>query len=107
MRRRSAPGSPAEIYRLWLGTGLMLAEAQMVIGMRMLGMFGLWRVTPGENRRMVAEKLAAAAEAGLAASRAAATGRSPAQIGAQALKPVRRRTGANLRRLSRRGPGKG
>jgi hypothetical protein len=62
--------SPFEAMRLSMRTGMMLAEANMVIGMRMLGMAGMWRVQPSENRRMVAEKQAAGAEAALAMGRA-------------------------------------
>jgi hypothetical protein len=83
----------------------MLAEAQMVIGMRMLGMAGLWRVTPGENTRMVSEKLAAVQESAVAVTRATLQGKAPAIVAEHALKPIRRRTSANTRRLVRRGPG--
>jgi hypothetical protein len=96
--------NPAEIIRLQLTFGMMLAEAQMVIGMRMLGMAGMWRVTPSENARMVNEKLSAMQDAGLAATRAALLGKSPAVIADHVLKPIRRRTSANAKRLARRGP---
>ncbi|MCU0904581.1 MAG: antifreeze protein [Tabrizicola sp.] len=97
--------NPAEIIRLQFRFGLMLAEAQMVIGMRMMGLAGMWRVTPTENARMVSEKLAAAQESAFAATRAVLQGRSPAIVADHALKPIRRRTSANTRRLARRGPG--
>ncbi len=97
--------NPVEIFGLQFRFGLMLAEAQMVIGMRLLGMAGMWRVTPSENARMVGEKLAAVQDATLAATRAALRGKSPAVIADHALKPIRRRTSANARRLTRRGPG--
>jgi hypothetical protein len=96
---------PTEIIRLQVRFGLMLAEAQMVIGMRMLGMAGMWRVTPSEGARMVSEKLAAAQAATFAATRAAMQGKSPAVIADHALKPIRRRTKANAKRLAKRGPG--
>ncbi len=98
--------TPAEIMRLSTKTGMMLVEAQMVIGMRMMGMMGLWRASPSENVRMSAEKLSAASEAAMASSRAMLTGKSPALIAEAALKPIRRRTSANVKRLARRGPGK-
>jgi hypothetical protein len=97
--------NPAEILRLQITFGLMLAEAQMVIGMRLMGMAGMWRVAPSENARMVSEKLAAAQEASRAATRAAMQGKSAAIIADHALKPIRRRTSANAKRLARRGPG--
>ena len=97
--------NPAEIIRLQVKFGFMLAEAQMVIGMRLLGIAGMWRVTPDESTRMVSEKLSAAQESALAATRAVLTGKPPAVIADLALKPIRRRTSANTRRLARRGPG--
>jgi hypothetical protein len=96
---------PAEVFRLQMRFGLMLAEAQMVIGMRMLGMAGMWRVTPSENSRMVSEKLSAVQDAAMAATQAVLAGKPPAAIADQALKPIRRRTSANVKRLARRGPG--
>jgi hypothetical protein len=98
--------SPLEVLQLQFRFGLMLAEAQMVIGMRMLGMAGLWRVTPSENARMVSEKLIAAQDVGVAATLAALQGKSPTIIAEHALKPIRRRTSMNAKRLVRRGPGK-
>jgi hypothetical protein len=97
--------TPIQMMSLSIRTATMLAEAQMVIGMRMLGMAGMWRVTPSENTRMVNEKLAAAQESAFAATRAALLGKSPATIAEHALKPIRRRTSANAKRLTRRGPG--
>lgn len=96
--------SPVQMMTLSFRLGFMLAEAQMVIGMRMLGMAGMWRVTPGENARMVSEKPSTAQDATPAATSAAPQGRSPAVIADHALKPIRRRTSANAKRLARRGP---
>lgn len=98
--------TPAQMISLSLKTGLMLAEAQMVIGMRMLGMMGLWRVAPSETTRMSSEKLAALGQSAIATSQAVLTGQPPALIAEAALKPIRRRTRSNIRRLVRRGPGK-
>lgn len=100
------PMTPIQMLNLSLKTGMMLAEAQMVIGMRMMGMMGLWRVTPSENARMSSEKVEALGEAVLASSRALLSGRSPAHIAGAVLKPVSRRTRANVKRLAGRGPGK-
>jgi hypothetical protein len=97
--------SPAQMMTLSLRLGFMLAEAQMVMAMRMMGMAGLWRVPPSENARMVSEKLVAAQQSATAATRAAMQGKPPAAIADQALKPIRRRTSANVKRLARRGPG--
>lgn len=97
--------TPIQMMSLSIRTATMLAEAQMVIGMRMLGMAGMWRVLPSENARMVSEKVSAVQDATLAATRAALQGKSPATIAEHALKPIRRRTSANAKRLTRRGPG--
>lgn len=97
--------TPLQMMTLSFRYATMLAEAQMVIGMRMMGMAGLWRVTPSENARMVSEKVSAVQDATLAATRAALKGKPPAVIAEHALKPIRRRTSANAKRLVRRGPG--
>ena len=78
----------------------------MIVSMRMLGMAGMWRVNPAENSRMVEEKIAAVTEGTLAASRAMLRGAKPAAIANAALKPVRRTTAANVKRLAKLGPGK-
>ena len=48
--------SQTEAMRLALQSGMMLAEANMVIVMRVMGMGGMWRVSPAENARMVQKK---------------------------------------------------
>ena len=53
---------------------------------------------------MVAEKFAAGLKAQQAATLALASGKSPVQTAAAALKPIRRKTSSNLSRLSKRGP---
>lgn len=98
--------TPAQMINLSMKTGMMLVEAQMVIGMRMMGMAGLWRVLPSENARMPSEKLSAVTEAAMATSQAILTGKHPAMIAEAALRPVARATKSNVKRLARRGPGK-
>ena len=98
--------TPAQMIELSMKTGMMLMEAQMVIGMRMMGMAGLWRVLPSENARMSSEKVSAMGEAALGTGRAIMSGASPAKIAEAALKPVARATKSNVKRLARRGPGK-
>lgn len=98
--------TPAQMISLSMKTGMMLMEAQMVIGMRMMGMAGLWRVLPSENARMSSEKLSAISQSAIATSQALLTGKSPALVAEAALKPVARRTKSNVKRLARRGPGK-
>jgi hypothetical protein len=95
-----------QLMQLSIQTSIMLAEAQMVIGMRMMGMMGMWRVLPSENARMSSEKLTAMGQSAMASSLAAMAGKPPVQIAEAALKPIRRHTSANVKRLGRRGPGK-
>ncbi len=98
--------TPAQMISLSLKTGMMLMEAQMVIGMRLMGMAGFWRVLPSENTRMSSEKVSAISQSAVAASTAMLAGRSPVKIAEAALKPVARTTKSNVKRLARRGPGK-
>lgn len=93
-----------EFNRSALALGLMAAEAQAVIWMRLWGLAGAWNLGPGEPRRMVGEKLAAGAAAQMAMMRAQMAGKDPAGVLSAAIRPVRRRTGANARRLARLGP---
>jgi hypothetical protein len=101
-----SPSTPAQMLQLSFRFGFMLAEAQMVIGLRLLGMAGLWNTVPSETTRMIREKLAASGEGAIAASKAVLQGKSPAKVADLALKPIRRRTKSNAARLVRRGPAK-
>lgn len=93
-----------DLTRASLALAALGLEAQGVIWMRLWGMAGAWNLAPGENRRMVHEKLAAGLAAQTAAAAALMAGKTPTHALGAAIKPVRRRTGANLRRLARRGP---
>jgi hypothetical protein len=104
-RRPRALITPAEMLQLQIQSGMMMAEANMVIAMRLWGMAGLWKTHPGENARMVDEKTSAAQASATAMTRAAMTGKSPAAVALAGLKPVRAKTRANASRLSKRGPG--
>lgn len=99
-------GTPSEAMRLALQSGMMLAEANMVIAMRVMGMGGMWRVPPAENARMLQEKTDAAVASGAAMSRAIMAGQSPAKVALAGMKPVRDKTRANVSRLAKRGLGK-
>jgi hypothetical protein len=88
----------ARAWGLW-------AETSMVVGMRMLGMAGLWAVRPDENLRMLAEKGPAFSDAALAGVAAAWAGKRPDQIAAATLAPLARKARANRRRLGKAGPG--
>ena len=103
----SRPRVTYDPFALWmLGADMtrLAIETQTVIGLRLLGMAGLWSVTPFENRRMVAEKGKAFAKAGLAMANAAAAGKTPDAVLSAGIAPLGAVTSANVRRLSRRGP---
>ncbi len=97
------PVTPVEALRLGTQFTLLALEAQSVVAMRLWGMAGLWNVAPSENSRMIAEKSTALIASGLAAQQALIRGASPAETMLAAIRPIRRRTGLNARRLSRRG----
>lgn len=88
---------------LWQQMAQMTFEAQMVIALRTAGMMGIVNQDAQEPQRMLVEKADAASEAMQAAIRAAGRGQRADQVMAAALKPYRRRTKANVRRLSRQG----
>ncbi len=87
---------------LWQQMAQMNWEAQMVIALRTAGMMGVRRQDLSEPHRMVLEKADAASEAIHAALRAAGRGDLADRVMAAALRPYRRRTRANMRRLSRK-----
>ena len=93
-----------DLFRSFMGAATMMAEAQAVIGYRVMGMAGLWAVARSENDRMLSEKVPAFAEAMRGGTLAAMSGKSPAQILDAAVQPLGRKTGANSRRLAKRGP---
>ena len=99
--------TPFQLWTLGLNTGVMMAEAQTVVVLRLWGMAGLWPVSPSETSRMVAEKWPAFLSAYGAAGAAAMKGHGPHRIAAAALRPIARKTRANSRRLVRARPRKG
>lgn len=86
---------------LWAQMARIGIESQMIIAMRSAGMCGMLPHAKGENLRMVQEKQEAAAEAMQAAIRSASRGDRADTVLAAALKPYRRRTRANAKRLTR------
>ena len=90
-----------ELWRLQMRTARMMAEAQTVIGLRMLGMAGLVPAEAGETTRMVTEKQTAFARSGLAVAGALMAGKSGAQAYGLGLAPIGRATRANAMRLTR------
>ncbi|MGR3491822.1 MAG: antifreeze protein [Shimia sp.] len=81
---------------------MLAAETQAVMTMRIWGMAGLWNVTKGEDARMVSEKLPAWMAAYTAGTKAMLSGR-PDRVLPAMVKPLRRKTKANTRRLAKRG----
>ena len=96
--------TPLDLWKLSITCAAIGAEANMVVAMRMMGMFGFWTMGPGEGLRMMAEKQAVMGEAGIGVMSALARGASPAAVANAAAAPVRRRTKANVKRLVRLGP---
>tara|TARA_R110000787_G_scaffold19617_2_gene58699 strand:- start:1188 stop:1499 length:312 start_codon:yes stop_codon:yes gene_type:complete len=81
----------------------IMAEAQSVIGMRLMGMAGLWSVPASEDRNMILKKIQAMVRAGTDVTVLMLRGGRPDQIAAAALKPYRQKTRANAKRLGKRG----
>jgi hypothetical protein len=97
------PFNPLHFWANAMQAGMMMAEAQTVITMRLMGMAGIWSVAPSERNRMVSEKVHAAAKSATEAGQAMLRGNSPELILAAALRPYRQKTRSNSRRLSKRG----
>ncbi|KAF0676810.1 antifreeze protein [Profundibacterium mesophilum] len=96
--------SPVAYWASMMRASQMMAEAQVVIGYRMLGMAGLWAVAPTENTVMLTEKPGALMASGMAASRAMMSGAAPDKIIDAAVKPLGAKTRSNAARLMKRGP---
>lgn len=97
--------TPIQTWQAGMELATMLAEAQMVVTLRVLGQFGLWAVTPGENERMVKEKPEAFMKSANAAIAAVHAGKRPDQVLSAAVTPLGRTTRSNMHRLAKRGPG--
>lgn len=104
MARRA---TPLDFWKSSIEMGLLLLETQLVMSYRLLGMAGLRAATKGENRRMVDEKAPAFFEATLAATRATMSGGGPDEVMGAWMRPLRRKTRANARRLGKRGAARG
>lgn len=92
---------PVRSWRTAFALWQVMAEAQTVISLRLLGMWGVLPASRRENHTMAAEKAPAFARAALAAGRAAAQGKSPDEVIQAAIRPVRRRTSSNVKRLTK------
>lgn len=93
---------PKAPMSLWAQMARIGFESQLVIAMRVAGMFGLVAHAPSENMRMITEKMDAAQELLHASFRSATRGEPVDKVMSAALRPYSRRTKANSRRLSRK-----
>lgn len=91
--------NPMDYLRPMAQLGRLATEAQTVIALRLAGFAGAWPMHPSEAVRMVSEKVEAGHDSVRAAMVAGLSGRDPAAIAMAAIRPVRRRTRANARRL--------
>ena len=92
------------MWSVGLQTAQMMFEAQTVMTLRMLGMCGAWGTAPAESMRMVFEKPDAFIRSASSATEAMMLGKRPDQIAEAAIRPLRRKTKANAKRLRRAGP---
>lgn len=96
--------TPAELIGASTALTMLVWETNAVMSMRVLGMMGLWSVTPSENARMFSEKPPAFAKSAMAGMSAAASGKRPDEVATAMIKPLRKETRSNTRRLAKRGP---
>lgn len=94
------PAAMLAPFALWQQMAEIAWESQTVIALRTAGMLGLVHQDANEPQRMVMEKADAAGEAMAAALRAASRGARADQVMKAALRPYRRRTKANAKRLT-------
>ncbi len=98
---KSSKSSPMAIWQSGFDAWRMLAEAQTVIALRVMGMAGLWNLGEGETTRMFAEKQQAFAQSAMDGATAAMRGQPPERVLAAVVRPLGLRTSANARRLGR------
>ena len=79
-------------------------EAQSVIGLRLLGMAGLWNAPFDENYRMVVEKQSAFLKASGDALQDIVGGKGSVAVMRRAVATLDETTSENRQRLSARGP---
>lgn len=95
--------TPVHYWANAMQFGYLMVEAQAVITMRLMGMAGAWSVTPAEDGRMISEKVYAMTKATTDSAKVAMGGGTVDEIAAAAIKPIRRKTRANAKRLRKRG----
>lgn len=92
--------TPFDFLRPAMEATQMMVEAQHVITLRLAGMAGFWPMGQAENQRMVDEKVAALQESARAAMKTGMAGGTAGAVVLAAVKPLRRRTRANVARLN-------
>ena len=93
--------SPVNVMRSTFAFWTMVAEANTVVTLRVLGLAGVLPADRAENGRMIAEKGPAFTAAMTAGGRAAMKGQTPDRIALAMIRPLGRKTRANVRRLSK------
>jgi hypothetical protein len=88
-------------WQLWSDMWRLGLDAQYVVALRLAKISRGGAEAGAECRRMVSEKIAAAAAGHAAATSAVASGKGLDRAAARALAPVKRTVRANRRRLSR------
>ena len=96
--------TPLQFWMASTQFGLLMAETQMVMAYRLMGMAGIWATTEVESHTMVTEKVPAFTEAYFGATRAALLGQRSDEILGAWVRPLRKRTRLNSRRLGKLGP---
>ena len=94
---------PDNMVATMLDTTRMMMEAQAVMGMRFMGMAGMWNVSPQEVSDMMSEKQLAFSQSAVAMGKATMAGSSAETIFNAGSQPLRTKTSANYRRLTKNG----
>ncbi len=94
--------TPMDFIAPALEASQIMAESQMVIGMRLAGMAGPWPMSETETDRMLSEKLSAGMDSAHAALRSGMAGGNLSEMAMAAMQPVRAKTRANAKRLQRK-----
>lgn len=97
------PIFPLQMAEVMLRGAQLMAESQVVMTLRVMGMMGAWPIRPDEMTRMVSEKGPAFVRAATKAHRAAIGGAQPHSVMLAAMKPLTRKARGNRKRLTRSG----
>ncbi|WP_229861765.1 antifreeze protein [Pseudodonghicola xiamenensis] len=90
--------------RLWWRVAVLAEDAQCVVGLRLLGLSGIWSVPPEESHDMILEKAPAFTAGLLAGVLTACEGHGPDRVMLAVVGPISARARENRERLVRRGP---